>query len=197
MQSAMREERNQMSKKQKSNEEKLNEIVTEARSLRQSKEEADARFLLYLRRVEAEQMSLLEACGIGTFAQFLKSHDLCDVARFENFKKGVGLVGEEEAERLGANPVIALANTRDRDRVPAFVRAVDAFSDARGGVRPSLQASQRLLRQVDPRQEVPRDVGRLTEIDRLTRENAQLRTQVARLTRENAKLKKELEKKAA
>ena len=177
--------------------EQLEAIIAEARALRQAREEADAIFLLYLRRIEMEKFHLIESCGYGSFAQFLNTNDLCSPARFENFKRGVEFVGEQEAERLGANPVIALANTMDRKNVPEFVQAVTAFTKAHDGTRPSLQTAQKMLRQVDPRKEVPQDLGRQAELARLRHENAQLRTQVARLTRENEQLKRQVAKKAA
>lgn len=176
---------------------RIDKILSKCRALRQARDRTDAAFLLYLAHIEATEMELLRLCGHGTFAQFLRTYELCEPARLENFKRGVSLVGQEEALRLGSNPVIALAQNHDREKIPQYVKAVDAFAAERGGTYPSLQTSQRILHQVDPRPEVPRVLKHQTEIDRLRAENANLRSQVNRLERENAQLKRALQKKSA
>lgn len=175
----------------------IEDLLGELRGLRQAKETADAQFLLRLLRLEEEDMSRLAAeVGYASFAQFLVSHDLCSPARYENFKAGVNALGgdRDKAAELGANPVIALAALKAKKSLPAFVSAVEAFRSEHNGVAPSEQASRRMLRQVDPRPEIPESLRRLSKIAELEQENLKLKAEIRKLERQIKNLEAKLSK---
>ena len=174
--------------------ERPEEIIGVARSLRQSREEADARFLLYLVHVETMEAQLLQDCGYSAFTQFLVNHDLCAPSRYESFKRGLEKLhgNVEQAEQLGANPVIALAKNIDVGAIPKYVSAINHFKKQHKGVAPSLKTSESYLYQVDPRPQKPASTKKQDTTESLRAENIQLKAEVKMLRQENATLRREL-----
>jgi hypothetical protein len=175
---------------------RYDEIVAEARRLRIGREQRDTEFLLYLNSIHKTEMALLSNMGHPTFASFLKDTELIEPSRYANFAAGVDLVGEKTARDLGAASVIALANATSRAAATEVCRVMYQWQEQHGGVRPSLQTAKRILRQVDPRKEVPRAAKAATEQQRLQAENARLKSELAtvrsdliRVTRERDILK--------
>lgn len=151
-------------------------------------------------------MDLLRENGCATFAQFLNSHHLCDVGRYQRFAKGLALTGEDSALRIGAEAVCKAAQATTPVAAGEFVRAAEAFV-AQEGVAPRGQTVTRMLSNVDPKARTPNVVKVADEMARLRSENEQLKAELAaarktvdkqsRLLESQAKTIEELKTKAA
>ncbi len=154
------------------------EIVKQCRELRQAFERDEAKFLIALVHVKRTSMDLLRENGCSTFGQFLNSHHLCDVGRYERFASGLKLVGEDAALRIGAEAVCKSAHATTPQAVTKFVAAAEAFV-AQEGVAPRGQTVTRMLSNVDPQARTPNVVKIADETARLRAENEQLRADLA------------------
>lgn len=177
------------------------ELIQHCIGLRRALERDEARFFLGLVAVEEHHMQLLRDNGCDTFDMFIRSHELCRVERYRAFSSGLRALGDRErAQALGAPAVIAAAKLRDASRAESFVAAIEAWTGAHNGLTPRTETAERLLRQVDPRPEVPQVVRRESELDQMRVANQELTRKCASLERTIAKLKKriaELEGKSA
>jgi hypothetical protein len=154
----------------------VEDIVTHCRKLRLAFEKDEAKFFLGLVSVERQHMTFLRGNGCGTFMSFIKTYQFCEPARYSAFVKGLEhLKSDSEAERIGAPAVIALAQTVDAQNVTKYTQAIDAFRYEHQGLTPRLEQAKKILRQVDPRPEVPRNVTLLAVRAKLEAENAQLK----------------------
>lgn len=173
------------------------EICQKCIELRKEVERSEARFFLGLEEVERRHMKILRDNGCMTFDQFIRSHELCRVDRYRAFVDGLKYVSRQEASAMGAPAVIAMSRVSNENNVPDYKSAVAAWSAEHNGLKPTIQAAERLLKQVDPRPEVPLVSQRMSEIERLRVENAGLRRKVTALERENKKLRGKLKAAAA
>lgn len=146
-------------------------LLQHCRDLRIEFERDEARFFLGLWNIEENLMEFLRLNGYDVFARFLRNHDLCEPSRYAAFKAGLEhLSSTGEALQIGAKAVMALSAVCDVNNVPAYVGSVKAFKQINGGTLPSEQTAKRLLRQVDPRKEIPKAVSQATETARLRAE---------------------------
>lgn len=152
----------------------IEQIINQCRKLRNAFERDEAKFFLGLVEIERTSMETITLAGHETFEVFLKRHELCEPTRYAKFAKGLALTTREKAEKMGTHAVMALASARKPQNVPKFEAAVIAWQEERGGVAPSRETSHRILRQVDPREEVPQVTRTVTEINRLRAENSEL-----------------------
>lgn len=161
-------------------------LCDELAGLRLEREKAEAKFFVRLYDVEQQEMELLRAAGCDTFDRFLKSTALADSSRYRNFVKGFEKVGRDVALVIGADAVIEAAAIIDgAETVDRYQAAIVDWKEEHRGVHPSREQSARLLRQIEPRAEIPEAVRTQSEIRRL-------RNEVARLKAENADLKYKL-----
>lgn len=170
----------------------FNQIITECRRLRSEAEVAEAKFLTFLRKVELEFMDELRANGCDTFERFLKTHGLCDAARYRKFTLGFDKLklDQDTAQQMGVPAVMAGSEIKNKRRSSSYIDAVVAWKLDHGDVMPKPETAQRLMRQVDPRKEIPQAVRKLSEIDRLRIENSKLRARVRELETELRAAKK-------
>lgn len=167
------------------------QLVEQCKQLRAQFERDEARFLIALVRIEQTSMSLLKENGCVRFAQFLKTHHLCDVTRYERFSAGLAIVGVEAAEQIGAEAVCKAAQTTTPEAAARFVEAAQAFREL-NGVAPRGETVTRLLQNTDPRATTPRVVKSTTEINRLREENAQLRGELREARKRIRSLERQL-----
>ena len=154
------------------------EIVNQCRELRATFERDEAKFLIALVGVEQTAMDLLRENGCSTFGQFLNSHHLCDVGRYQRFAKGLALVGQDAAERIGAEATCKAPQATTPAAAAKFAAAAEAFVQQEG-VAPRGQTVTRLLANVDPKARTPNVVKVADDIARLRAENEQLRADLA------------------
>jgi hypothetical protein len=170
----------------------LDEFIEQAKVLREQAEEAEARFLLFLRAFERSRPDLWKTAGVQTFDSFLQSAALVNPARYRNFVSGVDII-PGAAERIGAGAMIAAASFKDplKVTIDEYVKRCSKFREYHG-VSPSEQTARNWVRQLEPSE--PSVVTRTTRIHQLEAEVQQLRAQVRQLTREKADLEKQLGK---
>lgn len=172
-------------------------LCRELAKLRMAKEHAEASFLLRLREIEQTEMSLLRAAGHETFDRFLKANKLMDSARYRNFVAGLEKVGIPRALEIGAEATIEASAILDGES--ATQRYASAILDWRKEHRevfPSAEAAARILRQVEPREEIPKSTRNQSELRKLRNriaeleaENANLRSEIARLKQRKGRRK--------
>lgn len=153
-------------------------LVSTARVFREAGEMWQTAFFLFLYEVERLHMDTLRAGGIDTFELFLKKNNLCSSARYRSFVRGLKTLKRKVVVRVGAEATIAASQMTSKDFVKPYVEAVESWIDDKGGVRPSGQTAATLLRQVDPRAEVPKAVKRQSELRRLREEVKKLKAQL-------------------
>lgn len=172
-----------------------NKILGICRSLRRKFEQDEARFFLGLVGIEAEHMDIIVNGGHDSFAQYLRRNELCDATRYLSFKAGLRHLEEsEKALELGAPAVMALASIRQTGNVPKYEEAVMAWARERGGIVPSRQTAAKILRQVDPREEIPKDMKTVSLVAKLRAENQRLRAELAAAEKKIRDLEKALDK---
>lgn len=130
-------------------EEKLEALVARAQDLRKDLGRAEVQLLLFLKYIEEDHAKLLRSCGYTLFDHFLCTHDLCEPVRYRRFVRGLGIVGRDAAERIGAEALVALAASQCTGRVKQFVAWCDAFMAAHNGVPPSASTVRGKLRQLE------------------------------------------------
>lgn len=163
-------------------------ICKELAHLRLDKERAEAKFLLRLREVEQTEMDLLKMAGCETFDRFLKSTKLMDSARYRNFVAGLEKIGAERALEVGAEATIEASAILDGEATAKkYTSAVLDWREEHRGVFPSAEVAAHLLRQVEPREEIPNATRTQSELRKL-------RNRIAELEAENNKLRAELAK---
>lgn len=170
----------------------LEALVDEIVKLRLARERSDAAFLLRLCDVENDEMNLLRANGLESFERFLKCYKLCDAARYRSFVLGLKKLGKEKSLLVGADATIEAAKiVANGPAATEYVAAIEAWRNQHRGVAPSREAAAKILRQVDPRPEVPDAMRRETRNDALSREVAKLQEENANLRAKLAKTEKE------
>lgn len=163
-------------------------LCAELSKLRQAKERAEARFILRLHEVEQSEMDLLRAAGHESFDRFLKSNNFMDPARYRSFVAGLQKVGEKRALDIGAEATIEAAAILDGEAMAAkYTAAILDWRQEHMGMFPSGEAAGRILRQVEPREEIPKATRSQSELRRL-------RNRIAELEAENAKLRSKIAK---
>lgn len=164
-------------------------LIVECKRLRLAFERDEARFLVALSDIEEQHMDMLSQNGCATFENFLKTHNLCDAARYSLFRAGLAKVGREAAEQIGVQAVLGAARIKEPDKAPAFVQWAGSFVEQHG-TAPSGQAVNRELLTrgfVEPSAKPAQVVKASNELARLRAENAELRAQ---LKAEQAKSKR-------
>lgn len=175
---------------------KFNDIVQACVQLRLNFERDEAKFFLGLVEVEEKWMGVLRENGCPTFDFFIRSYEFCRVERYTAFKAGLQrLEDRKEAERIGARAVMALTKVADPRNIPSYLTACNAWSEKHRGLAPSSETAERILRQVDPRPEIPSAVKELSEVARLRLEVTKLKSRIKELELENAKLRAKVPKK--
>lgn len=175
---------------------KFQTIVQKCVNLRLNFERDEARFFLGLVEVEEKWMGVLQENGCPTFDSFIRSYEFCRVERYTAFKAGLQhLSTREEAEQLGARAVMALTKVVNTQNIPSYLEACNAWRAQHRGLSPSSETAERLLRQVDPRPEIPKAVKAINHVTQLQQENAKLKSRVRELELENAKLRAKIAEK--
>jgi len=172
----------------------IDQIINECRKLRIAFERDEARFFIGLAEIADKHTQTITDANCATFEAFLKKHEICEPSRYSTFRKGLAYTTPERAAELGTHAVMELAQVREPANVPKYEEAVSAWRETHGGVAPTRETACRLLRQVDPRAEVPAATKQVSELNRLRAENAELRAEIRALRAENAELKSKLEK---
>lgn len=169
---------------------KYESLCTELAKLRLNKEQAEAKFLLRLREVEETEMDLLRTAGCETFDRFLKSTKLMDSARYRSFVAGLEKIGPERALEIGAEATIEASAVLDGEAtVKKYTAAVLDWRQEHRGVFPSAEVAAHILRQVEPREEIPQASRTQSEVRRLKNRIAELEAENAKLRAEIARLK--------
>jgi hypothetical protein len=176
----------------------VEQIVADLAELRRVRESADARLMMAIVEIEdGPDMETIRSFGCETIDQFLKSNGICDPARYRNFRAGFTKLGDDKAQAvaLGSDAVMAAANLKGGgDATARYVAAIREHSASRAGIKPSFETAQRIVRQVDPREETPRVVQFAstlrTEAARLQAENSELRARVRVLETEVKELRR-------
>jgi len=163
------------------------ELLGWLREGRATFERAEVDWFLRLREVELACMELITEAGCETFGRFLKSNKLCEPSRYEAFCKGLARVDEHTAREMGTDAVIRLCDVRDEEKVSEVVHAVSAWREEHGGVFPTNETARKIVRQCDPREELPQAVKRQSAAASL---EAQLQKARADLRAEQAKNRK-------
>lgn len=170
------------------------ELIAWVRDGRAKFERAEVEWFLRLREVELSSMQIICDAGCETFARFLKSNKLCEPARYDAFCKGLARIDDETAREMGTDAVIRLCDVRDDAKVPEVVHAVAAWREEHGGVFPSNETSRTLVRQCDPREEVPKPVRNLSRVAMLEAELAKVRADLRAERAKTRRLEAELGK---
>ena len=159
----------------------IDEFIEQAKRLRTDAEDAEARFLLFLREFELKREDLWKTAGVAAFDGFLQSTQLCNSARYRNFVAGTSVV-HGDAEGIGANATIAAGHFRTptQEATKEFVSRCGKFRDVHG-VAPSEQTSREWVKQLD--QAEPKVVRQASRLRQLEAENQQLKDENARLNR--------------
>lgn len=170
----------------------IDEFIEHAKRLRADAEEAEARFLLFLREFELKREDLWKTAGVASFDGFLQSTQLCNTARYRNFVAGAEVV-QGEAEGIGAAATIAAGHFRTptEEATKEYVSRCEKFRDVHG-VGPSEQTSREWVKQLD--QAEPKVVRQASRLRQLEAENQQLRADKRTLERKLATALKEIEK---
>ena len=160
------------------------EIIERVRELRLKRDQADAALLLFLVEVEQEHIQVLRDAGCDSFAAFVQ--EFVKPSRYEAFRDGLARLGDTSlALRMGSEAVIAANHLTNGSA--KYVAAIEAWVDDKGGVLPTRETANKLLRQVDSRDEIPAAVRRQSEL-------AKLRDRVAKLEAENRQLRAQIAK---
>lgn len=176
----------------------IDQLLKEIRALRLARDQADAALLLRLVEIERDYADLIRESGAATFSQFLKVADsLVDPSRYEGFKAGLKRIGVEAALACGSDATIeaGLATSKKASRV--YVQSIQDWRAEHKGTFPTRQTARNILRQVDPRQEIPESTRRQNEAAELRAEVSQLRAENNALKRKIAKLESQLQGKKA
>jgi hypothetical protein len=89
----------------------IEDLLVKLRSLRLTRDKADAAFLLACIETEREHWETIEASGATSFCQWLKSEGLVDPGRYESFKAGLAkLKNEKLALEIGSEATITAAH---------------------------------------------------------------------------------------
>ncbi len=177
----------------------LDEIVAECRRLRALAEAAETAYFIFLMKVETEYKDVWSGAGTGytVFDQFLGSlHE--SPGRYANFVRGVKRTGAERALKIGVPLVthIGRPETISTKVVNDLCAKAEATVEERG-VAPKEQTVKDWMRQAKAPDDEPEIIKRRNELQRLRKENAELKALVAKLKAENAALKAKQHKKAA
>jgi len=170
----------------------IDEFIEQAKRLRTDAEDAEARFLLFLREFELKREDLWKTAGVAAFDGFLQSTQLCNSARYRNFVAGTSVV-HGDAEGIGANATIAAGHFRTptQEATKEFVSRCGKFRDVHG-VAPSEQTSREWVKQLD--QAEPKVVRQASRLRQLEAENQQLKADKRGLERKLSVALKEIEK---
>lgn len=172
----------------------LDDFVKVARQLRQESEEAEARFLLFLREFELHREDLWKTAGVASFDSFLQSSQLINCARYRNFCAGARLLSDVEKAGAGAAVAAAAFKQPTTEGMRKFEENVAAFRSVHGAP-PSEQTARDWVRQLDEKSpKVVRQATRLRELEAenqaLKAENRELRRKVQVAERELARHRK-------
>jgi hypothetical protein len=181
-------------KRAKKREPTYGEIVRKLSNLRSRSEGAEVEFLLALVETEENWLHILLNNGHDSFIAFLKAHHFCSVIRWNTFRLGLQHITREQARKIGDKSVLALAKTVNPANVPEFVESVLLWKEDHGGVCPSRQTAEKMLKEVDPRKEVPRFSPLAEENERLRKENKRLKAELAAARKQITRLKKTIER---
>lgn len=168
------------------------EMLQELQKLRRIRDQADARFLLRLMKVERSEVRYLKSNGFDDFEGFAKT--MTEWSRYTKFKRGVEKIGPKEALEIGSEATIEAGKTTSTERTEEFVDEIKGWVEDNGGMFPTKETAERYRRKIDPQKEPTRRQQRNEKIAWLEAENRRLRADVRKLEAENKKLKKEIEK---
>lgn len=172
--------------------ETLEQFVEHARSLRAASQEAEARFLLFLREFEIGREDLWKVGGAVTFDSFLQSNQIVNAARYRNFCAGASLLGDGSL-RAGAAATIEAGRFSQptKEGIRQFQTNVDAYRDVHGSA-PSGQTAHEWVKQLD--EKPPKVIGQASRLRTLEAENQALRADKRDLERKLAAAQKEIGK---
>lgn len=165
----------------------FSEWLAEAKRLRSSMFEDEARFYLFL--VDGESGAVAWRGAYSNFTEIVE--EICDVTRYVSFRDALARVPREHASQIGVDGVIKAAAVADANQRDAVVASLEE-ARLRRGMPLSSREVARVVQQVAPVSKPTRDLLNLRQRDIDEREAPALRLEVDRLRRENARLKAEV-----
>lgn len=173
---------------------KLEDIIREAKRLRDSAERARSEFFIFLRRIERDEEETWGAAGCASFDMFLTTHHLCESAGYREFVAGMEVLGGEQAAlTAGAEATRAARRLNAPGAAEQFVRQCEAFREV-NGVAPSEETARGYVAQLQPRP--PNVIRHASELHQLRAENARLKAELRQAQRKVKELERQLRKNA-
>jgi len=166
-------------------------LVEECKRLRLAAEQSEARYFLLLMTTEKEYADVWRGAGHSTYEQFLRSNDLCKPDQYLAFRDGVNKVGPEKAMSFGAHWTRTVGRMR-HGSVERLAERAEAFLKVHH-TAPSEEVVKGWARD-EPKDApvVDINVRRLSELEKLRKENAELRAKLAEANRTIAKLEQQV-----
>ena len=169
----------------------VEDFLKRARDLRALADAAEKDFFLFL--YEGDKLSIHKTTACASFNEFLKRNNVCDVVRYESFKRTFEAVGRKEIDRVGVHAVVAagskkLKTSKERQEVLSEARDVERTNET----SISKQNAERVARDVVQRYAVVRT--RHKTYPNLAEENERLKARIAVLEAENATLRAKVRK---
>lgn len=169
----------------------LEDFLGAARKLRDASEEAEARFLVFLREFEVAREDLWKTGGVVSYESFLQTTQLINPARYRNFCAGAKLIKDPIAAGSAATQAAASFKAPTTEALAKFEENAAAFREVHG-VAPSEQTAKAWVKQLDDAG--PKVVRQASRLRQLEAENQALRAENKELRRKLAKTEKELER---
>lgn len=163
--------------------------VDEAKRLRSSMFEDEARFYLFL--VDGEAGGVDWRGAYSNFTELVE--EICDVTRYVSFRDALAKVPREHASQIGVDGVIKSAAIVDSTKRSEVVASLSE-ARARRGMPLSSREVSRVVQQMAPVSKPTRDLLHLRQRDVDEREAPALRLEIERLRKENDRLKAEVAK---
>lgn len=169
----------------------LDDFINYARKLRDASEEAEARFLVFLREFELTREDLWKTGGVISYESFLQTMQLINPARYRNFCAGAKLIKDPIAAGSAATQAAAGFRSPTIEALEKFEQNAAAFREVHG-VAPSEQTARGWVKQLDDTG--PKVVRQASRLRQLEAENQALRAENRALKSKLAKTEKDLER---
>jgi hypothetical protein len=169
----------------------LEQLIKACVEARKEYELGEVKYFEFLLQVEQKNENVWKpACG--TFDSFLEKYvGSPRPSRYAEFRAAFDKLGAQVVRTLGVDGALIALKASSTTKQKEYSKAAHDWVAMHDGVHPSREEAGKLLKQVDPRTEVPRAVGQVKELEELRAERDELKRKCHMLTRENEKLRAE------